>query len=133
MVFIWRFYMIMRYHEDIDIQWWLRSTTGSYGWTCVETAYEEIMIHSTESILGDVSSGRMVGVSPWYIIHDRHTRVNTSVGTVYDIFFCFHDIKIYMYYILKSICIIKETLVDCDIVLAWRRSEKFSTARDFFF
>ena len=36
---------------------------------------------------------------------------STPMWALYMIFFCFHDIKIYMYYIFKSICIIKGTLV----------------------
>ena len=98
-------FMMSRWYEKMVLQWWLRSTTGSYGRTYVEATYREIMIHSTMAIFRDVSSRRMVGVLPWYITHSRHTRVNTSVGTVYDIFWfswyknlyvlCF---QIYMYY-----------------------------------
>ena len=44
------FYIMMRCHEDTVM---LHSTTGSYGRTCVEVAYGEIMIHSTEAVLGD--------------------------------------------------------------------------------
>ena len=114
------FYMMMRCHEDTVM---LRSTTGFYGWTCIEVAYQEIMIHSTATVLGDVSSRIVVGVSSWYITHGRHTWVNTSVGTVYDIFW-FSLYKIYMYYVFKSICIIKGTLVVSDFNLARRCSEK---------
>ena len=39
-------------------------------------------------------------------------------------FFGFHDIKIYMYYVFKSICIINGILVVFDFVLARRCSEK---------
>ena len=34
-------YMMTRCHEDMDIRWLLRSTTGSYGQTCVEATYGE--------------------------------------------------------------------------------------------
>ena len=37
-----------------------------------------------------------------------------------------------MYYVLKSICIIKETLVISDVVLARQRSGNVSTAHDVF-
>ena len=84
----------------------------------IKAIYGEIMIHSTEVVLGDVSSLKVVGVSPWYIIHGRHTRINTSVGTVYDIFL-FSWYKIYVYYIFKAIYIIKEILVVFHFVLAW--------------
>ena len=36
---------------------------GSYEGICVEAAYGEIMIHSTEAVLGDVSLEKVVGVS----------------------------------------------------------------------
>ena len=66
----------------------------------IDAIYWETMIHSTEAVLRDVSSRRVVGMSSWYITHGWHTRVNTSVGTVYDIFW-FSWYKIYMYYILQ--------------------------------
>ena len=78
--------------------------------------------------LGDVSSGRVVGVSTWCITHGRHTRVNTSVGTVYVFWYFFLYIKsirimiskiyIYIYY--------ERTLVVPDVVLArWRSGNVF--------
>ena len=70
----------------------------------IEVAYGEIMVHSTEPVVV-VISVRVVGVFPWHITHSRHTKVNISVGTIYDIFWflwyknlyvlCF---QIYMYY-----------------------------------
>ena len=67
----------------MDLWWWLRSTTGPYGRPELETAYGETAISLHRGCLGDVSLGRVVGVSTWCITHGRHTRVNTSVGTVY--------------------------------------------------
>ena len=81
--------------------------------------------------LGDISSKRAVRVSTWCITHGWQIQVNTSVGTIYGIFW-FYNIKIYMYYVLKSICIIKETLVVFDIILARRRSENVSATHDVF-
>ena len=51
----------------------------------------------------DVSSRRVVEVSPWDIIHGWHTQVNTSLDTLYYVF-GFHNIinilcfQIYAYY-----------------------------------
>ena len=90
---------------DLEIWWWLRSTTGSYGRPVLEAVYGEIPISLHRGCLGDVSSGRVVGMSTWCITHGRHIQINTSVGTVY-VFFIFNT-KIYTYYVLKSICIIK--------------------------
>ena len=67
----------------MDLWWRLRSTTGPYGRPEIEVAYGETAISLHQGCLGDVSSGRVVGVSTWCITHGRHTRVNTSVGTVY--------------------------------------------------
>ena len=64
------------------------------------------------------SSERVVEVSAWCITHVRHTRVNINVGSIYILFSDFHNIKTYMYYIFKSIRIIKRTLVVFDLVLA---------------
>ena len=116
------------YDEVLDLGWWLRSTTGSYGWPEIEAAYGETEIALYWGSLGDVSSGRVVGVSTWCITYGRHTRVNTSVGTVY-VFLIFNTkpirimfskiyIYIYIYY--------ERTLVVPDVVLArWRPGNDF--------
>ena len=79
----------------MDLWWWLRSTTGPYGRPELEAAYGETAISLHRGCLGDVSSGRVVGVSIWCITHGRHTRVNTSVGTVY----------VFLFFNTKPICI----------------------------
>ena len=106
-------YMMKLYNDFIwwwDVMrtwWWLRSTTGPYGRVydkgCIWGEYDSLH----QGCLEDISSKRVVGVSSWCITHVRHTRVNTSVDIVYD-YFSFLWYKIYMYYVLKSICIIKE-------------------------
>ena len=75
-------YMMTRCHEDMDIQWLLRSTTGSYERTCNRGRIWEDYDSLHRSCLGDVNLRKMVGVSSWCITHVRHARVNTSVGTV---------------------------------------------------
>ena len=61
---VWWLYMMMRCHENTMM---LRSTMGPYWRTCVEIAYGKTMIHSTETVLRDISLGRVVGMSPWCI------------------------------------------------------------------
>ena len=119
---------VMRCHEDTVM---LRSITGSYGRPVLEAAYGEIAISLHWGCLGDVSSGRVVGVSTWCITHGRHTRVNTSMGTVY-VFLIFNT-KIYTYYVLKSICIMKGHW--WSLTLSWPENDQgmFSTAHDVFF
>ena len=115
----------------LDLWWWLRSTTGSYGRPELEVAYGKIVISLHRGCLRDVSSGRVVGVSTWCITHGRHTRVNTSVGTVY-VFFIFNTksirimfSKIYIYY--------ERTLVVSDVILArWRSGNVFDRPWRFF-
>ena len=106
-----------------DLWWWLRSTTGSYGRPVIEVAYGEIMFHSTEVVRETLAQEEWLGCR-----HDTSPMVDiprsTLVWAQYTIFFGFHDIKIYMYYVLKSIRIINRTLVVSDFVLAWRCSEK---------
>ena len=92
----------------------LRSTTSPYGRSVIEVAYGEMILSLHLGCMGDDSSGRVVGVSVWYIVHVWHTRVNTGVGSVYIIFWFFLRYKnlcVYIYiYILfsKSICSIKK-------------------------
>ena len=65
----------------------LRSTMGSYGRPVIEVAYGETMIHSTEAI--------------WEILAQEEWLRSTPMWAPYIIFFDFHDIKIYMYYVFK--------------------------------
>ena len=74
----------------------LRSTTGPYRRPIVEVAYGEMLCSLHRGCMGVDSSGRVV----------RHTRVNTSMGTVYIIFWVFIILK--LIYIFKPICSIKE-------------------------
>ena len=117
--------------DVLKIWWWLCSTTGSYGRPVLEIAYGETVISLHRDCLENVSSGRVVGVSTWCITHGRHTRVNTSVGTIY-VFLIFNTksirimfSKIYMYY--------ERTLVVPDVVLArWRSENVFDRPWCFF-
>ena len=108
---------------EMILQWWLRSIMSSYGRTCDRDRIWGDYNSLHRGCLRDISSKRVVGVSSWCITYVRHIRVNTSVGTVYDIFLfswfknlyvlCF---KIYMYY--------KRNMVVSNFVLAWRCSKK---------
>ena len=89
----------------------------------IETAYGETMIHSTEVVW------EMLAREEWLECrHDASPIFDlpglTPMWAPYMIFSDFHDIKIYMYYVLKSICIIKGTLVVSVFVLARWCSEK---------
>ena len=114
---------IIWWWDVMRTRWWLRSTTGSYRRTCDRCCLWGYYDSLHRGCCGHVSSERVIGVSSWYITHGWHTLVNTNVGTVM-IFFGFHDTKIYMYYVFKSICIIKGTLVVSNFILAWWCSEK---------
>ena len=116
----------------MDLWWWLRSITGPYGRPELEAAYGETAISLHRGCLRDISSRRVVGVSTWCITHGRHTRVNTSVGTVYVFWFsnkksiCIMFSKIYIYY--------ERTLVVPDVVLArWRSGNVFDRPWCFFY
>ena len=72
--------------------------------------------------MGGDSSGRVVKVLAWCIAHVQHTRVNTSVGSMY--FFDFQHIKpMYMYNVFKTYMLYKRTLVVFDLILARWDSE----------
>ena len=95
--------------EVLEIWWWLRSTTGPYGWPVLEVAYMETVISLHRGYFGDVSLGRVVGVSTWLITHGWHTRVNTSIGTIYNIlWFSWYEINPIGIMFLKPIHLIKE-------------------------
>ena len=79
----------------------LRSTTGPYGRPVLEVAYGSFRISLHRGCMGVDSSGRVVGVSACCIAHARHTRVNTSVGSII-LFSGFYNIKTYMYYVFKK-------------------------------
>ena len=83
----------------------------------IEVAYEEIMFHSTEAVWETLAREEWLGC-----LHDTSPMVDipgsTPVWAQYTMFFGFHDIKIYMYYVLKSIRILNRTLVVSDLILA---------------
>ena len=83
------------------IQWWLRSTTGSYGRSLVKIAYEETMIHSTEAVW-EILLARKEWLG---CRHDASPMLDipgsTPIWAQYMIFFYFHNKKVYMYYVLK--------------------------------
>ena len=89
----------------------------------IEVAYGETMIHSTEIVWEMLAQEEWLrcnyDASPMFDIPG-----STPVWAPYMIFYSFYDIKIYMYYVFKSICIIKRTLVVFDFILARRYSEK---------
>ena len=72
--------------------------------------------------VGDDSSGKVVGVSAWYITHAWHTLVNTSVDSMYIIFWFLRYKNLYILF-SKSICSIKKILVVSNLVLARRGSK----------
>ena len=106
--------LVYKLYDDIiwwwDVmrtRWWLRSTMGSYGRTCDRGCIWGDYDSLHRGCLRDVSLGRMVGVSSWYITHGQHTRDNTSVGTIYDIFWFSWYKNLYVLCFKKIICIIK--------------------------
>ena len=104
----WYIFFYMDMMRLSNLWWWLRSTTGSsYRWPVIEVAYGEIIFHSTEAVWETLAREEWLGCR-----HDTAPMVDiprsTSVWAQYMIFFGFHDIKIYMYYVLKSIFIIKK-------------------------
>ena len=68
---------------DFHVTIMLRSTTGPYGRPVIKVAYGEMILSLHRGCVRDDSSGRVVQVSAWRIAHVWHTRVNTSVGSMY--------------------------------------------------
>ena len=93
----------------------LRSITDPYGRPVIKVTYGEMIFSLYRGCMGDDNSGRVVGVLACCIAHAWHTRVNTSVGSTYIIFWfsiyiCIYiktHVNIYVA-VFKSIYSIKE-------------------------
>ena len=109
----WYIYIYMLLHNDlikghVDLMM-LRSTMSSYGWPVLEVAYGETLFSLHWGCIGVDSPRRVVGVSTWCIAHVWHTRVNTSVSSVYIIFwFSTYQSLCVCIMFSKSICSTKE-------------------------
>ena len=100
---IWWYYMIILY--DNEMSWgqgdgYVVLRTPMDG-PMIKAAYGETMIHSTEAVW------EMLAQEEWLGCHHDASLMfdileSTLVWAPYMIFFCFHDIKIYMHYVLKS-------------------------------
>ena len=108
--------VLMRGHVDLVM---LRSTTSPYGRPVIEVAYGEMIFSLHRDCMGDDSLGRVVGVSVWCIANVWHIRVNTSVGSVYIIFWFLWYKNLYTYYVLKTYIYYKRTLVCWALVWFW--------------
>ena len=64
----------------------LRSTTGPYGRPIAEVAYGEIVFFTPPRLYGRWAREEWLGCRH-DVAHVRHTRVNTSVGSLYIVFF----------------------------------------------
>ena len=75
----------------------------------IEVVYRETMIHSTEVVWEILARKKWLGC-----YHDTSPIVDipgsTPLSALYMIFFWFSWYKIYMYYVFKSICIIKKNI-----------------------
>ena len=104
---IYMYMLILWWWDVMRTQWWLRSTTASYGRPVINVAYEETLIHSTEAVWEILAWEEWLGCR-----HDASAMFGiprlTPVWAQYIYFLDFKNIKTYMYYVFKSICIIKE-------------------------
>ena len=122
--------MILQWWDVMRTEWWLRSTMGSYGRLVIEVAYGKTLIHSTEAIWEILAQEEWLGcrhnASPIFDIPG-----STSMWTQYIYFLDFKDIKTYMYYVFKSIRIIKKCL--WTLTSSWpdEVQRMFSTAHEF--
>ena len=66
----------------------LRSTMGPYGRLMTEVAYGRCYFNSTEAVWELIAQEEWLGCRH-DVAHVGHTRVNTSVGSMYTIFWVF--------------------------------------------
>ena len=73
------------YDYVMDFYWMvmLRNIIGPYRRPVIEVAYGEMILSLYRGCMRDDSLRRVVEVSVWYITYVWHTRVNTSVGSMY--------------------------------------------------
>ena len=120
---------MMKYHEDMVM---LRSTTGSYGRPVIEVVYGETLIYSSETVLEILAWEEWLGC--W---HDASPMFDIPESTlvwaqyIYIYILDFKHIKTYMYYVFKSIRIIKEHW--CTLISSWldEIQRMFSTTHEF--
>ena len=63
----------------------LRSTTGPYRRPMIEVAYGKILFRSTKAVWEVIAWEEWLGCRH-VVVHVEHTRINTSVGSMYIIF-----------------------------------------------
>ena len=94
--------MILWWWDIMRTQWWLRSTTGSYGRPVIAVAYGEMLCHSIETVWEMVAREEWLGCQhdalPMFDIPE-----STPVWAQCIYFLDFKNIKTYMYYVFKSI------------------------------
>ena len=93
--YIYNDFTMMICHENIVM---LRSTTSPYRQLVIEVAYGDMIFSLHRGYMGDDSSGIVVRVSAWCIVHVWHTRVNTSVGLMYYFSVSIYKTYVYVYY-----------------------------------
>ena len=93
--------LILCWWDVMRTRWWLRSTTGSYGRSVLEVAYGKMIIHSTEVVWEILDQEEWLGCR-----HDTSLMVDilgsTPMWAQYMVFFDFTNIKVYIYYVLKT-------------------------------
>ena len=128
--------MAIYYYIHLCVSWWwfhhgyfscfmviLRSTTGPYGRPIAEVAYGEIVFFTPPRLYGRWAREEWLGCRH-DVTHVGHTRVNTSVGSLYIVFgFSYYNNKKYIYG-FQTYTLYKRTLVVSDLVLARRGSKK---------
>ena len=115
---------------DFNLMVMICNTTGSYGQPVIEVAYGQMIFHFTKIVWEMVAWEEWLGcwhdALPMFDIPE-----STPVWAPYILFYDFLDLRTYIYYILKSICRIKEHW-RC-LTLSWpdKVQRMFSTAYEF--
>ena len=123
--------LIFCWWDVMRTQWWLRSTTSSYGQPVLKVVYEKMIIHSTEAVWEILAWEEWLGCQ-----HDTSPMVDipgsTPVWAQYMIFFDFTNIKVICIMFWKSIVLWKKHW--WSLTLSWPDDiqKTFFTSHDVF-
>ena len=130
-MYVFYIMIFMRCHKDTVI---LRSITDPYGRPRIKVAYREILFSLHRGCMGDDSSGRVVGVSTCCRLCWTYPGQHQCGLNVYY-FLDFITIKIYMYFVFKTIHVYNVIQKHWwSLTLSWpdEVQRTFSTAHHFF-
>ena len=133
MSYVKNYILIVCWWDVMRTQWYLRSTTNSYGRPMLEAVYGEIIVHSTEAVWEILVRKEWLGCR-----HDTLSMVDipesTPVWAQYMVFFDFTNIKVLYVLYFENLYVLWKKYW-WSLTLSWPEDIQriFSTVHDVFF